>query len=92
MYGGQGGALLASAIVAEQIAHGCATTKQVAGANELFAWPLLLGGTAELKQRYLPRIASGSALGAFALSEPEAGSDVAAMTTRARSACRMAGG
>jgi alkylation response protein AidB-like acyl-CoA dehydrogenase len=50
----------------------------------LFAWPLLLGGTAELKQRYLPRIASGSALGAFALSEPEAGSDVAAMTTRAR--------
>jgi alkylation response protein AidB-like acyl-CoA dehydrogenase len=83
-YGGQGGDLLASAIVAEQIAYGCATTQQVAGANELFAWPLLLGGTAELKQRYLPRIASGAALGAFALSEPEAGSDVAAMTTRAR--------
>jgi alkylation response protein AidB-like acyl-CoA dehydrogenase len=55
----------------------------VAGANELFAWPLLLAGSEEQKQRWLAPIAAGDELGAFALSEPEAGSDVASMTTRA---------
>jgi alkylation response protein AidB-like acyl-CoA dehydrogenase len=45
-----------------------------------------LAGSAELKQRYLPRVAQGTALAAFALSEPEAGSDVAAMQLRARAA------
>jgi alkylation response protein AidB-like acyl-CoA dehydrogenase len=83
-YGGQGGDLLASAVVAEEIARVCTTTQQVSGGNELFAWPLLLAGSEELKRAYLPRIASGEWLGAFALSEPEAGSDVAAMTTRAQ--------
>ncbi|WP_433607647.1 acyl-CoA dehydrogenase family protein [Prescottella agglutinans] len=83
-YGGQGGDHLASAIVAEEIARACATTQQVAGANELFAIPLLLAGSEDLKRRYLPAIASGEHLGAFALSEPEAGSDVASMKVRAR--------
>ncbi|WP_253272678.1 acyl-CoA dehydrogenase family protein [Arsenicicoccus sp. oral taxon 190] len=83
-YGGQGADLLGAAVVAEEIARVCTTTQQVVGGNELFAWPLLLGGSEELRRRYLPRIASGEWLGAFALSEPEAGSDVAAMTTRAR--------
>ena len=83
-YGGQGASLLGSAVVAEEIARACTTTQQVVGGNELFAWPLLLGGSEEVKQRYLTRIAAGECLGAFALSEPEAGSDVAAMTTRAR--------
>jgi alkylation response protein AidB-like acyl-CoA dehydrogenase len=82
-YGGPGGDHLASVVVAEEVARACATTQQVAGGNELFAWPLLLAGSEELRSRYLPAIASGEALGAFALSEPEAGSDVAAMTTRA---------
>ncbi|MGO4202690.1 acyl-CoA dehydrogenase family protein [Rhodococcus sp. TAF43] len=83
-YGGQGGDHLASAIVAEEIARACATTQQVAGGNELFAIPLLLAGSEELKARYLPRIASGEHLGAFALSEPEAGSDIASIKVRAR--------
>jgi alkylation response protein AidB-like acyl-CoA dehydrogenase len=82
-YGGPGGDHLASAVVAEEVARACATTQQVSGGNELFAWPLLLAGSPEMQARYLPRIASGEALGAFALSEPDAGSDVAAMTTRA---------
>jgi alkylation response protein AidB-like acyl-CoA dehydrogenase len=82
-YGGQGGDHLAGVVVAEEIARVCATTQQVAGSNELFSLPLLLAGSAELKQHYLPRIASGEWLGAFALSEPEAGSDVAAVSTRA---------
>ncbi|WP_286959847.1 MULTISPECIES: acyl-CoA dehydrogenase family protein [Arsenicicoccus] len=83
-YGGQGASLLGSAVVAEEIARACTTTQQVIGGNELFTWPLLLGGSEEVKQRYLTRIAAGECLGAFALSEPEAGSDVAAMTTQAR--------
>jgi acyl-CoA dehydrogenase len=48
-----------------------------------------LAGSAELKRRYLPRVAAGEAIAAFALSEPDAGSDVAAMTTRAT---RVTGG
>ncbi len=82
-YGGPGGDHLASAVIAEEIARACATTQQVSGGNELFCWPLLLGGSEEQKQRYLPPIARGESLGAFALSEPEAGSDVAGMKTRA---------
>ena len=82
-YGGQGGDHLAGAVVAEELARVCATTQQVSGANELTAVPLLLAASAEQKARYLPRLASGEWLGAFALSEPEAGSDVAAIATRA---------
>ncbi|WP_324277855.1 acyl-CoA dehydrogenase family protein [Blastococcus brunescens] len=82
-YGGVGADALTSAVVAEEIARACATTQQVSGANELFAWPLLLAASEEQKQRWLSPIAAGEALGAFALSEPDAGSDVASMTTRA---------
>jgi alkylation response protein AidB-like acyl-CoA dehydrogenase len=82
-YGGVGADAQACAIVAEEIARVCATTQQICGANELFAWPLLLAGSEAQKQRWLAPIAAGTALGAFALSEPEAGSDVASMTTRA---------
>jgi alkylation response protein AidB-like acyl-CoA dehydrogenase len=83
-YGGEGGDHLAGVVVAEEVARACATTQQVMGSNELFSLPLLIGGSEENRQRYLPRIASGEWLGAFALSEPEAGSDVAAVSTRAR--------
>ena len=85
-YGGVGADALTGAVVAEEIARVCATTHQVSGGNELVTWPLLLGGSEEQRQRWLPPIAAGRALGAFALSEPEAGSDVAAMTTRATAA------
>ena len=51
---------------------------------------ITLAGSEALKARYLPRVAAGEAIAAFALSEPEAGSDVAAMTTRAR--CDETGG
>ena len=82
-YGGVGADALTGAVIAEEIARVCAATQQVSGANELFAWPLLLAGTHEQRERWLAPIAAGTALGAFALSEPEAGSDVAAMATRA---------
>jgi len=82
-YGGVGADALTGAVVAEEIAQVCATTQQITGANELFTWPLLLEGSEEQKRRWLTPIAAGEALGAFALSEPDAGSDVASMSTRA---------
>jgi len=82
-YGGVGADELTGVVVAEEIARACASTQQVSGANELFAWPLLLGGSPEQRRRWLSPIAAGRALGAFALSEPEAGSDVASLSTRA---------
>ncbi|NLJ54291.1 MAG: acyl-CoA dehydrogenase [Intrasporangiaceae bacterium] len=82
-YGGVGADALTCAVIAEEIARVCATTQQVSGGNELFSWPLLLGGTAEQHERWLRPIAEGRALGAFALSEPEAGSDIVSMSTRA---------
>ena len=82
-YGGVGATALAGAVVAEEISRVCATTQQVAGSNDLFAWPLLLAGTEEQRARWLPPIAAGATMGAFALSEPDAGSDIASMTTRA---------
>lgn len=88
-YGGQGGDALTMVVFAEEMARGCATTGQVIGGNDLFAAPLVLGGTEAQKSRYLARIAHDGALSAFALSEPEAGSDVLAMRTRAT---RNAGG
>ena len=51
--------------------------------NKLGTMPLLLAGSEELKQRYLPPVARGEAMFSYALSEPEAGSDAAAMSTRA---------
>ncbi len=61
-------------MVAKEIARVYATTQQVSGGNELVAWPLLLGGSEEQRRRWLTPIAAGEALGAFPLSEPEAGS------------------
>ncbi|MBP1823278.1 alkylation response protein AidB-like acyl-CoA dehydrogenase [Mycobacterium sp. OAE908] len=74
---------MTTAVIAEEIARVCATTQQVAAANDLFAWPLLLAGTEDQRQKWLPPIAAGQKLGAFALSEPDAGSDIRSMTTRA---------
>jgi alkylation response protein AidB-like acyl-CoA dehydrogenase len=82
-YGGVGADALTGAVVAEEIARVCATTQQVCAANDLFVWPLLLAGTHEQRSQWLPPIASGQTLGAFALSEPDAGSDIGSMKTRA---------
>ena len=68
----------------EIVAKSCPATFFVCGAsNGLFALPLQLFGSDTLKQRWLPKIADGSAIGAMALTEPHAGSDAAAIKTRA---------
>jgi alkylation response protein AidB-like acyl-CoA dehydrogenase len=82
-YGGQGADALATAIVIEEVARACASSALILAVNKLGTVPLLLAGSEDLRQRYLPPVASGMAVFAYALSEPEAGSDAAAMKTRA---------
>ena len=82
-YGGVGADALATVIVIEEIARVCATSSLIPAVNKLASMPWLLGGSAELKQTYLPPLARGDAMASYCLSEPEAGSDAAAMQTRA---------
>ena len=82
-YGGEGGDALAAVLVVEEIARGCAATSLVPAVNKLGTMPILLAGSEELKQRYLPACASGEAIFSYGLSEREAGSDAASMRTRA---------
>jgi alkylation response protein AidB-like acyl-CoA dehydrogenase len=82
-YGGAGADALATAIVIEEVARACAATSLVPAVNKLGSLPLLLAASEQLKQRYLPPVARGEAMFSYCLSEPEAGSDAAGMTTRA---------
>ena len=82
-YGGAGADALATVIVIEEVARACAASSLIPAVNKLGTMPLLLAGSEELKQRYLPPVARGEAMFSYALSEPEAGSDAAAMSTRA---------
>src|SRR5579863_2818055 len=82
-YGGQGADALAAVIVIEEVARACAASSLIPAVNKLGTVPLLLAGSEELKQRYLPPVARGEAMFSYALSEPESGSDAVAMKTRA---------
>src|SRR5919112_660390 len=83
-YGGQGGDSVAACIVIEEVARVCASSSLIPICNKLGTMGLLLRGSEELKKKVLPSIASGEAMASYALSEREAGSDAAAMRTRAR--------
>jgi alkylation response protein AidB-like acyl-CoA dehydrogenase len=82
-YGGAGADAIATVIVIEEVARVCASSSLIPAVNKLGTMPLLLSASAELNQQFLPRVASGEAMFSYALSEPEAGSDAAAMRTRA---------
>ena len=82
-HGGTGLDSVAQAIVVEEIARADATTSLIPIVQKLGALPILLEGTDEQKDRYLPRLASGEWLAAFALTEAAAGSDVASNRMRA---------
>ena len=82
-YGGDGGDTLIYALLVEEIARVCASSSLFALISRLGITALLLHGSDELKAKYVPRIASGEWQASYCLSEPGAGSDVAAMTTRA---------
>ncbi|MEU0265141.1 acyl-CoA dehydrogenase family protein [Nocardioides sp. NPDC006303] len=83
-YGGAGADALATCIVIEEIARGCASSSLIPAVNKLGSLPLLLAADEEQKTRYLTPLASGSAAFSYGLSEREAGSDTASMRTRAR--------
>jgi alkylation response protein AidB-like acyl-CoA dehydrogenase len=82
-HGGTGTGTLMLNMAVEEIAKACASTALILMIQELGTLPIKLFGTDELKERFLPRCASGEWSPAFALSEPEAGSDPGGMITRA---------
>jgi alkylation response protein AidB-like acyl-CoA dehydrogenase len=84
-YGGAGQDHLAFALLIEAIAHACGSTAVIIDVHtSVGTEPLARYGTEEQKRRYLPALAKGDKLAAFALTEPEAGSDAAALRTTAR--------
>ncbi len=82
-YGGTGTGTLMQQIAVEEIAKACASSALILMVHELGSLPITLFGSDEQQQRLLPRLASGEISPAFALSEPEAGSDPASMRTSA---------
>jgi alkylation response protein AidB-like acyl-CoA dehydrogenase len=82
-YGGAGASLVDQAIAAEEIARVCVSTSLSFLISKLGMLPVINFGSDALKQQYLPRVAGGESQCSYGLSEPDAGSDVASMTTRA---------
>ena len=82
-YGGLGMNYLTWTLISERISRACTTTGLIFGTNLLCTYPLLQFGNEEQKKKYLPPLAKGEILGAFALTEPEAGSDAGNVQTTA---------
>ncbi|MBO0810500.1 MAG: acyl-CoA dehydrogenase family protein [Microlunatus sp.] len=82
-YDGVGADALATVIVIEEIARACMSSSLIPAVNKLATLSWINQGSEELKRAYLPKIASGESMASYCLSEPEAGSDVASMKTRA---------
>jgi alkylation response protein AidB-like acyl-CoA dehydrogenase len=83
-HGGIGADLLTQCLAIEQIARACATSSLILSVQALASLPLLLKGSAEQQARFFPDLAAGKVLAAFALTEPEAGSDAASLRTTAK--------
>jgi alkylation response protein AidB-like acyl-CoA dehydrogenase len=84
-YGGAGLDALAFAVCIEELAQACASTAVIVDVhNSVGSEPILLFGTEEQKRRWLPRLATGELLGAFALTEPSSGSDASSLKMSAR--------
>jgi alkylation response protein AidB-like acyl-CoA dehydrogenase len=93
-HGGLGAELLTICLAIEQVARACVTSSLIVSVQALASEALLIAGTDEQRARFFPDLASGKTLAAFALTEPEAGSDAAALRTRAvreRDAYRITG-
>src|SRR5713226_2452738 len=83
-YGGIGASALMTLVTIEELSKVCATSGLIIAVQELGSLGIKLAGTDEQKQRFLPKLASGEWLAAYALTEPGSGSDSAAMRTTAR--------
>src|ERR1700759_3885320 len=82
-YDGLGESLLTYALAVEEIARGWMSVSGIINTHFIVAYMLLQHGTEEQKRTYLPRMATGEVRGAFSMSEPNCGSDVAAIRTKA---------
>jgi butyryl-CoA dehydrogenase len=82
-YGGLGMDFLTWAAVGEELSRGCTTTGAVFGAHMLAVFPIMTFGTEEQKQKHLLPLAKGEKIGAFGITEPGAGSDAGAVSTKA---------
>lgn len=83
-YGGQGGGVTEMALVTEELSRVCGGIALSFAGTGLGTYPIILFGSSEQKAKYLPDIAKGKKLAAFALTEPNAGSDAASITTSAK--------
>ena len=83
-YGGLGESLLTYALCVEELARGWMSVSGVINTHFIVAYMLRQHGTEEQKNYYLPKMATGETRGAFSMSEPELGSDVAAIRTKAK--------
>jgi butyryl-CoA dehydrogenase len=83
-YGGTGGGVMDLCIAVEELSKACGGISLAVAATALGTFPILLFGNEEQKQKYLPDIAKGKKLAAFAITEPEAGSDAGSIKTQAR--------
>jgi alkylation response protein AidB-like acyl-CoA dehydrogenase len=82
-YGGLGESLLTYALAVEEISRGWMSISGIINTHFIVAYMLMQHGTEEQKRRYLPRMAAGELRGAFSMSEPNCGSDVSAIRTKA---------
>ncbi len=82
-YGGPGLGVLEECLINEELAWACSGIQTAIMLNNLAAWPILLAGNEQQKERYLPRLTEGGQLAAYGLTEPAAGSDVAGILSTA---------
>ncbi len=82
-YGGAGADALATVIVIEEVARACVSSSLIPAVNKLGSLPVMIGGSEELKAKYLSKLAAGEGGFSYCLSEPDAGSDAANQKTRA---------
>lgn len=82
-YGGPGIDKISHALIVEEVARGCAGIATSMEANSLSSYPILVGGSEELKKRFLPCLTTERQYASFALTEPSAGSDVKGLKTTA---------
>ncbi len=82
-YGGMGGGVTDLALVTEELSRACGGIALSVAASALGTFPIIISGNEQQKEKYLPHLADGKYLAGFCLTEPEAGSDAAAIKTRA---------
>ncbi len=82
-YGGFGGGCLDISLTVEQLGRGCVGVGTAFAANFLGVYPIIIAGSEEMKQKYLPSVATGEKFGAFGLTEANAGSDASGIQTTA---------